>query len=268
MYISSISSSQYNRSFYGTKISQTLSSNLLSQTKKVPLNVKGKGCRFFGVDSHENIFSKLFNHASLARIMERDKGIKAAFRGLNFLNVEDAQNLRANKEKLWVGYKPLGAKTNAWAQGITVLRAAGAARMNIYSPTLFGDSVHTIGLVVDNKTNTLYVLDSFGNTGVVRGYHDKITKLFDGKKYCSMKEIHAPEPFSRIIFSKKQQQTFNEYTCNNWTFANIESLVSALRSGKIINNDRELDKYLSDDINKILETQRRYVIKNRDFFDR
>ena len=66
----------------------------------------------------------------------------------------------------------------------------------------------------------------------------------------------------KIIFSNKHQQNPNEYTCNNWTIANIEALQHALQEGKTIINTQQLNAVLPDNINKILQEQHNYVLAN------
>lgn len=56
-------------------------------------------------------------------------------------------------------------------------------------------------------------------------------------------------------FNRKNQQSMTEITCNHWTFANIESLIKALKSGKKIQNSIALDSVLPKDINKVLNEQ-------------
>ena len=70
--------------------------------------------------------------------------------------------------------------------------------------------------------------------------------------------------FSEIIYSTKPQQFMNEYTCNNWSIGNIEKIKKELAKGSIIKNSEELNQLLPDDINKILEEQYNYVIKNKE----
>lgn len=62
------------------------------------------------------------------------------------------------------------------------------------------------------------------------------------------------------MFSNKPQQTLEEYTCNNWTHANLDAVIEYLKNGK----DKELtpevlDKILPKDINAVLKQQFLYI---------
>ena len=69
--------------------------------------------------------------------------------------------------------------------------------------------------------------------------------------------------FPQIIYSTKPQQTMNEYTCNNWSIANIDEVKKMLYCGIPIRNSAELDEILPNDINKILEEQYNFVQENK-----
>ena len=54
----------------------------------------------------------------------------------------------------------------------------------------------------------------------------------------------------------------NEFTCNNWTMANLEALQKALKEGKTIDSVEKLNEVLPDNINTILQEQYEYVLRN------
>ena len=101
----------------------------------------------------------------------------------------------------------------------------------------------------DKKSNYLYVLDSFGKNTEYRK---------------QLEEVFNSNMFSKVILNNKKQQAQNTYTCNNWTFANIEAVKNKLNEGKIIDNSHELDSILPKDINKILSEQKESILNNLD----
>ena len=226
------------------------------------LNKNSNGSKFFGVDSYANIYAQILNHCSLIKLMEKDKGIKTHIIEPATVNLDDELCLKKRKFMLWNGYKPRHAPKNSLTNAISELRKAGAARFNI-SGSAFGNCAHTIGLVTDNKTNTLYILDSLGeHNPQMKAYHKKLKNLFDGKEYFHPEKDETQKPFNRILFNNTSQQSLDEYTCNNWTIANIEALINALNKGQKISCKEALDNILPKNINKILEAQKKYVLEN------
>lgn len=131
------------------------------------------------------------------------------------------------------------------------------ARLTFEGKFLGKDGVsgtHTIGVLYDQKSKTLFCLDSLSN----------LCKKV--KKYQNILKTHifnSPNgEIKKIIFSNKPQQNWNEYTCNNWTIANLEALQKYLKSGAQIHDTKELNAILPDDINFILSEQYKYVLKN------
>ena len=108
--------------------------------------------------------------------------------------------------------------------------------------------------VYEPKTKTLFCLDSLSNLcKQVKKYQEILmNKIFNSPN----------GEIKKIIFSNKPQQYVNEYTCNNWTIANIEALKMALKQGKNIDSTEKLNEVLPDDINEILSKQYKYVLKN------
>ena len=118
--------------------------------------------------------------------------------------------------------------------------------------------IHLYETQFDKKNNALLVLDSlpFDEPKVVKYRNLLLDKLF--------RQPRHKENFSKIIFSTKPQQNMTEYTCNNWTHANIEAVQKALDSGSSFVNSSELNEVLPNDINQILRKQKEYVISKKD----
>lgn len=134
----------------------------------------------------------------------------------------------------------------------------GCARMT-FGDKCFGRALHTIGFVRDK--DTLYVLDSLGNNAEssqgISEFHTILEFLLSVNQ--------QQQGLKNIIMNNIRQQSFNEITCNHWSFANIENLIKALKSGKIIEDNITLDIVLPRDINKVLDEHMGYVMnKNLD----
>ena len=125
-----------------------------------------------------------------------------------------------------------------------------------FSGNCFDGNFHTLGFV--RNKDTLYILDSLGNNTNIQPelleFHQYINFLISANKHNGLK---------KIIFNHNNQQGLEELTCNHWTFANIESLIKALKSGKSIQTSTALDKVLPKNINKVLEEHMGFVL---DFF--
>ena len=72
-----------------------------------------------------------------------------------------------------------------------------------------------------------------------------------------------------VIFANKPQQTLEEYTCNNWTHANLDAVINYLENDGINKEltPKVLDKILPEDINRVLGQQFIYTfgeLKGRD----
>ena len=113
---------------------------------------------------------------------------------------------------------------------------------------------HTIGILYEPKSKTLFCLDSLSNLcKQVREYQEILKNQIFNSPNGEIK---------KIIFSNKHQQNMDEYTCNNWTIANLEALQKALKNGKKINSTEDLNKILPNNINTILQEQYEYMLKN------
>ena len=123
---------------------------------------------------------------------------------------------------------------------------------------LFGqngeEGSHTIGILFDKESKTLFCLDSLSNfCKQVKNYQETLKNHIFNSPNGEIK---------KIIFSNKHQQNLDEYTCNNWTIANIETLQKALKDGKKIYTTKDLNDVLPNNINSILNEQYKYLLNN------
>lgn len=220
-------------------------------SKKNSFIRKRPDCQFFGNNSSEEVFGKLYNHMIL--ILAKNEEFNWAV-NRTFNNIDDLNVLQKIKDSIWEGENSF----------ICNLKEKGASRFTIQSKKFSkNDSMasHTIGLVYDKRFNSLLVLDSLSDVYPdVRMYKNLL-------KYFLFANNSNKNSFSSIIFSTKSQQLITEYTCNNWAIANIEAVLKALNSGVIIKNSNDLNKILPNDINKVLEAQENYVLQHKAKFE-
>jgi len=211
------------------------------------LDKKSEASLFFGVDNRQNIAQKLENHINLALLKSKDSGIIPSFPRRAFFSVDKPKTLENAWNHIWNDNK--GRKFNELLKN--------PARLT-FDGKFFGEngtaSSHTIGILYEPKSKTLFCLDSLSNLCKQVKKYQNILKN---------KIFNSPNgEIKKIIFSNKPQQNWNEYTCNNWTIANLEALQKTLKSGKQINSTKKLNSVLPDDINSILDEQHNYVLKN------
>lgn len=206
-----------------------------------------EAAQFFGVDSRQNILQKLENHIKLVLLKSKESGILASFPRRAYFSVDNQNTIENAWNYIWT--KAKGRKFD------TLL--TNPARMTFNGKFFGNDSSedsHTIGILFDTKTKTLFCLDSLSNLCKQVHIYQEILKTH---------LFNAPNnEIKRIIFSNKNQQNMNEYTCNNWAIANIEALRKALGEGKDIDSPEKLNEILPNDINAILQDQYEYVIKH------
>ena len=127
------------------------------------------------------------------------------------------------------------------------------------SDKLFGkngkEGTHTIGLF--KNENQLYIIDSISeeNNKEVKKFHQTLKQILGVKD---------------VIFTTKPQQSLEEYTCNNWTHANLDAILKHEKNGNKKWNKETLHSILPNDINKILEEQQEYInnkLSGRNFYD-
>ena len=216
-------------------------------------------CKFFGVDNVTNVFKQLKNQCILTDLKTKELGINKSFMHGTHFNFANKDSLIKAKDRIWNGYTREKNGLATVYSGIDELRKNGVARITLYGKLYgkFGNvGSHTIGLVYDNKSNNLYIMDSLGEKlPTIKKHHKILRSLFTPAN-------SEKQPFNNIIISTKKQQKYNQYCCNNWTFANIEALKNALNKGEVITDSSSLNKILPEDINKVLEEQQKYVQKN------
>ena len=232
-------------------VPKTLEKDVVEITQKpsivgVPLDKTSYECEYFGVDSYEHLGEKILNHDKLYKAKEKwcinhEIGCIMDYCDviMNKKGIEDFKNYLS--EKFMIKHRGI------WSR-IQEFDSFHSARMTCHSE-IFGKTpegypaLHTVGLV--SKGGNLYILDSLG---------EQIPSI---KEFHSMlKEIFKDFGYEKIIFSTKPQQPMDEFTCNNWTYANIESLLKALYDKKMkIETSEELNKILPENINEILKEQ-------------
>jgi len=209
------------------------------------LDINSAACRFFGVDSFKNLFTQLENSVKLARLKCSENGILLKIPGEDLLCIDDEKSVENVWNCLW---------NESCGKEFEKLKSK-PARFTIYSRK-FGheifDGAHTMGLVFDDKSKTLYCLDSLSNKNpLIKLYQDVLTN----------KVFNSPNgEIKKIIFSNKPQQSMNEYTCNHWAIANIEAVQKARKAGEIIDTTEKLNSILPDDINQILREHHGFIL--------
>ena len=235
-----------NACYKKTPVRQTYSCDSISFGKNI--NVNSKACRFFGVDDRKNLWENLENQVSLIRLKCKDLDILPAFPKRVFFSVDNQQTIENAWNRIWL--KSGGRKFDELLNKPARLTFDG----KFFGKNGNADS-HTIGILYEPETKTLFCLDSLSNEcKQVQEYQDILkNQIFDSPN----------GEIERIIFSNKHQQDFDEYTCNNWAIANIEALQKALKAGTHINNTAELNSVLPDDISSVLQEQYEYVLRNK-----
>lgn len=243
--INFVSNKNFNLAF-GKNVSLESFTAASLQARKA-LNVKSEASRFFGVDKRENVMQNLTNHINLVLLKSKDLGILSSFPKRAIFSVDKPNTLVKAWHHIWDSAK--GRKFDELLKN--------PARLT-FDGKFFGEGgmegSHTIGMLYEPKTKTLFCLDSLSN------FCKQVKKY---QEILMNKIFNSPNgEIKKIIFSNKPQQYVNEYTCNNWTIANIEALKMALKQGKNIDSTEKLNEVLPDDINEILLKQYKYVLKN------
>jgi len=193
-------------------------------------------CDYFGADSAKNIQLRCDNQMALSWLKTRD------------------QNLVHLPPITLSGEPDVKSITKA----LNKLQRDGFGRLTI-TDKLFGDCVeegtHTIGMVYHK--GKYIILDSLPESyPEIKDCHERLIK-------------HLGLNPKDVMFSNKPQQSFDEYTCNNWTHANLDAVIDYMKKG---GKDKELtpetlDKILPEDINRVLGQQYIYTfggLKGRD----
>ena len=197
------------------------------------------GCSYFGSDSAENIQKQLNNQMALSWLKSREQNI-SVLPPVVLSSTPDTKHIEKSLNKL---------------------KETIIGRLTI-TDKLFGkngeDGTHTIGLVYNGSRGRgkYVILDSLSESyPKIKECHEKLIKFLGLKP-------------KEVVFSNKAQQSLDEYTCNNWTHANLDAVSDYLKTGKEKDLTPEvLDKILPDDINKVLFQQFKYTsekLKGRD----
>lgn len=207
---------------------------LLSLKERPHLNLDSEAVEFFGLKSYEDM-------AIAANIVEMFTNFKIdKLKCMSLAPESSRDSFRRGSSSLITLFKELN-------------QDCGSAKMTFYDEC-FDGALHTIGFV--RNKDTMYVLDSLGNNAKtnpdIMNFHCYIDKLLSAKMHES--------GLKKVIFNSDSQQSMNEITCNHWTFANIEALTKALKSGKTIEDSTSLDGVLPHDINKVLNEQMNFVL--------
>jgi len=212
------------------------------------LDRNSDACHFFGVDSRENILRNIGNQIKLTLLKSKDSDILPSFIGRAYFSVDKPNTIINAWKHIWTSCK--GKK-------FTELLTK-PARLT-FDGKFFGENgaenSHTIGILYEPKSKTLFCLDSLSNL---------CKQVKEYQKILKNQIFNSPNgEIKKIIFSNKPQQSVNEYTCNNWTIANIEALKKALEEGMRIDCTEKLNNILPNDINTILKEQYHYVLRNQ-----
>jgi hypothetical protein len=216
-----------------------LQKGLINIKKTNPkLNKSSIYCRFFGADNADNVQRHLDNQMALSWFKRKEQNIVR----FPSYSIDTAEDILANQKDTDRRIEKLKThKVGRWTFLSNVFSHNGE------------QGTHTVGLVYDR--DTLWILDSLSEANKeVKQYHKIFRNIFG--KYAK-----------EIKFSEKPQQTMDEYTCNNWTHANIDAVLA--HKGTPLNKE-VLDKILPDNINTILESQHNYIkskLNGREFFD-
>ena len=231
-------------------VGDTFTVNYFPKIAGTPLDKSSEGCKFFGVDCWENFETKLQNQGLL-------NDLKSKFEWGDYPNVhhitnlppciilDDLSSINIAMDSLYTIKDGIRRPSDYLQE----LNRNGAGKWTFFSREYFGESrlgalSHTVGLVTQGKN--LLVLDSLGeSTEAQKKFHAQI------------KDLLAYAGYENIIFSTKVQQPLNELSCNNWTYANIESVLKRINEDRTfqIRSSEELDKLLGEDINQILDEQ-------------
>ena len=201
---------------------------LMMVNRIVPLDKTSEYSKYFGVDSAENIQNQLLNHSCLSFLKMVEQNI------VNFpiFNIDDAGDIDYAKQKIQ-------KYTNKLSEN-------GAGRWTFYSKFYGKDGksgTHTVGIIKHNDKT--YILDSLsGAYPEIEKHHEILTDILG----------------EDVVFSTKQQQKLDEYTCNNWTHANIDAVLQTIDEG-VFDGER-LDGILPNNINKILREQKEFIVNS------
>ncbi len=194
-----------------------------SQKHYPKLNRYSNASDYFGVYSAQGIQWRFNNQIALTWIKTRDQNL------VTFppIVLSDSSNIKSIKKSL------------------DIMKKRCFGRFTI-TDKLFGQNgqggMHTVGMVYHK--GRYIILDSIPETyPEIKNYHERLLK-------------HLGLNPKNVVFSNKPQQTMDEYTCNNWTHANLEAVMDYLKSSPEGDLTPEVfDEILPKDINFVLRKQ-------------
>ena len=208
--------------------------------KKTGLDKNSKYCKFFGADSPENVQNQLENQIALSWFKRKEQGIVK----FPSYSIDTTEEIAENQKIM--------------AKCINKLKEKHIGRWTFMSdifPNNGEKGTHTVGMVYDK--DTLWIIDSLSDIGA-KTYNKQLRQLL--------------EPHVKTVkFSAKPQQNIDEYSCNNWTHANLDSIIKYKKENKSAElTEKILDKILPTDINSVLKEQHDYLtskLNSQEFFD-
>lgn len=201
---------------------------LIRVQKTVPkLYAHSMACNFFGANSLANIQKKINNQMGLTWLKTRDEDL-------------------VNFPQAFISYGPKDKKIS---KAFNKLKEKGFGRLTVFDK-LFGngtkDGTHTVGIVYHKVK--YYILDSIPETySEIKDFHRRLINFL---------KLNPKD----VMFSNKPQQSMTEYTCNNWTHANLDAVMNYIKHYPEKDLTPEVfDKILPENINKILDEQYIYT---------
>ncbi len=187
------------------------------------LNRYSNATDYFGVCSAAGIQRRFDNQMALSWIKTKEQGL------VTFPPVvlSDAANIKSIQKSL------------------DKVKERGFGRFTITDKS-FGqngnEGTHTVGIVYHK--DKYYILDSIPETyPEIKDCHERLLK-------------HLGLDSKNVVFLNKPQQSMDEYTCNNWTHANLDAVIEYVKNSpeKELNSE-VFDVILPKNINEILSKQ-------------
>lgn len=207
-----------------------------AQEVSYPLNRSSFYSDFFGVKSASNIQEQLKNQMALSWLKTQEQGL-GTFPSIVLYAAPDTKLVQKSLKNLRA--KKFGRFT---------------VSDKIFGPDYKSDT-HTVGIVYHK--DKYFILDSLSEKNPkIKDYHKRLVD------YLGL------DP-KEVVFSTKPQQKLDEYTCNNWTHANLDAVRDYLaeKGADTELTPEILDQILPDNINKVLYHQFLYTdgkLKGRD----
>jgi len=212
------------------------------------LNPQSPEAQFFGVNSLKSLYEQIFNQCDLTRIKIKQNKMGNFLALVPIDNTSYLQNIKDR---------------GLYEKSLDELALKGASRFSLLGKMFNNETddtaLHTIGLVMDNKHGRLFILDSLPESIQL-----KYRKILD-EEIFPLKSLEK-YGIKEKIYSNKKQQKEDEFTCNNWCFANIEAVKNAIKSHNI-DSQEKLNQILPENINEILAEQHKIVNQKTNFLN-